>query len=352
MTGPGQQPRGPVAALEVAETAPESDGVRVLAPDLPRSQAGSSSQHLLTTLLGDYWARRSEHLPSAALVSLLGEFDIGATAARAALNRLARRGVVVSSRVGRNSYYGLAPGASDMLLVGAYRFVSFGRDDEAWDGRWTLALFSLSERERDLRYTLHARLRWLGFAPLYDGTWVSPRPVADEVREALGELGLRDVTIFRAEALPQSGRQPLDAWNLGEIEETYRSFVRTYGPLREQVRGGEVGAAQALLARTRIMDSWRSFPGVDPNLPADLLPGGWPRSEAYDVFVEVYDALGPLAAIRVRQIVDRHSPELAELIEYATTDRLLDLGRSAVERRQAHDAAASAEESNDLDATA
>ena len=61
-------------------------------PDLPRSQVGSQPQHLLITLLGDYWFLRSEHIPSAALVELLGEFGISAVGSRAALSRLARRG--------------------------------------------------------------------------------------------------------------------------------------------------------------------------------------------------------------------------------------------------------------------
>jgi phenylacetic acid degradation operon negative regulatory protein len=301
---------------------------------LPRSQAGSSSQHLLTTLLGDYWILRTEHLPSAALVALLGEFDVGLTAARAALNRLARRGVVVSSKIGRNSYYGLAPGASDMLLAGSYRFVSFGQENESWDGNWTVAMFSLSERERELRYSVYSRLRWLGFAPLYDGTWVSARPIAEQVRQEFDELGLREVTVFRAVEHAPSARRPIDAWDLDEIAARYTEFVTTYGPLRAQVSNGDVGASQALLSRTHIMDSWRSFPAVDPDLPSDLLPGRWPRREAHELFVNVYNTLGPLAAIRVRQIVERYSPELAELIKYNTTEDLLELGREALRRRR------------------
>jgi phenylacetic acid degradation operon negative regulatory protein len=304
----------------------------VKAPQLPRPQVGSSSQHLLTTLLGDYWFQRSEHLPLAALVSLLSEFDIGSTAARAAVNRLARRRVLVSSKVGRNSYYGFAPGASDMLLSGAYEFVSFGGGNETWDGHWTLALFSLNERERDLRYSLHSRLRWLGFAPLYDGMWVSPRSVATQAREDLAALGLGDVTIFRAAEEPNSARRPIDAWDLDEVASTYAQFVDVYGPLRDRVRNGDVSAADALQARTRIMDSWRTFPSIDPDLPFNVLPREWPRREAHEIFVEVYNMLGPLAAIRVRQIIDQHSSDLAALIRYATTDKLVRLGRQAINR--------------------
>ncbi|HWD05472.1 MAG TPA: PaaX family transcriptional regulator C-terminal domain-containing protein [Amycolatopsis sp.] len=320
--------------------------------DLPRSQAGSSSQHLLTTLLGDYWVLRTEHLPSAALVALLGEFDVGLNAARAALNRLARRGVVVSSKVGRNSYYGLAPGASDMLLAGGYRFVSFGQENESWDGQWTVAMFTLSERERELRYALYSRLRWLGFAPLYDGTWVSARPVAEEARQEFDELGLGEVTIFRATEHAPSARRPIDAWDLDEIAGRYTEFITTYEPLRTKVRNGAVGASQALLSRTRIMDSWRSFPGIDPDLPSNLLPPRWPRRAAYELFVEVYNALGSLAAIRVRQIVERYSPELAELIAPNTTEGLLELGREAFERRLSPQLVKGVGKGSDLDATA
>jgi phenylacetic acid degradation operon negative regulatory protein len=218
-------------------------------------------------------------------------------------------------------------------MAGAYRFVVFGRGDQQWDGQWTLALFSLNERERDLRHSLRSRLRWLGFAPLYDGTWVSPRPVAAQARQDLDDLGIRDVTIFRTTEEPGGSRRPIQAWDLDEVAVTYANFVTTYGPLRDQVRGGDVGAAHALGARTRIMDSWRAFPGLDPDLPSSLLPRGWPRREAYEIFVEVYNTLGPLAAVRVRQIVDRHSAELAELIEFVTTERLLELGRRALDRR-------------------
>ena len=57
----------------------------------------------------------------------------------------------------------------------------------------------------------------------------------------------------------------------------------------------------ALIARTRVMDEWRAFPGLDPDLPAELLPSAWPRAQARELFIGCYDLLGPLAARRVRQ---------------------------------------------------
>jgi phenylacetic acid degradation operon negative regulatory protein len=294
--------------------------------DLPRSQAGSSPQHLLTTLLADYWVTRAEHLPSAALVDMLAQFDVTPTGARAALSRLARRGVLTPSRSGRNSYYGITPAVVDALLTGAHRVISFGHSGAEWDGYWTVASFSLPDEKRELRYPVRSNLRWLGFAPLYDGMWVSPRPVGEQCQAALSQLGLTEATVFRAVELPGSGRRPIDAWDLDQLALEYDEFVRTFGKLRTLVRAGDVSAAKALLTRTRVMDIWRGFPGRDPDLPAELLPARWRRGEAHDLFAEIYDALGPLAAIRVHQIVEQYSPTLAELVTHHTTQWLLHAG--------------------------
>ena len=37
---------------------------------------------------------------------------------------------------------------------------------------------------------------------------------------------------------------------------------------------GQVPPTDALIAKTRVMDEWRAFPGLDPDLPAELLLAG------------------------------------------------------------------------------
>src|ERR1700723_461801 len=67
---------------------------------LPRTQVGTTPQHLLMTLLGHYWFDRGELLPSGGLADFLAELGIGEPSARTALNRLTRRGLLVSSKRG------------------------------------------------------------------------------------------------------------------------------------------------------------------------------------------------------------------------------------------------------------
>ncbi len=288
--------------------------------DLPRLRLGAQPQRLLMTLLGDYWHGRKEHIPSAALVRLLADFDISTVGARAALSRLARRGLLESSRVGRNTYYGLTSQATEALQDGVARILSFGQSRAGWDGRWVVAAFSLPEEQRDVRHTVRNRLRWLGFAPLYDGMWVSPRPVADATIRVFAELGVPNATVLATvEVAAATGpRQPIEAWDLTDLRSRYEDFILTYTPLLGRIRAADVDSSESLVARTAVMDAWRCFPGLDPDLPLDLLPPQWPRVRAHAVFAEIYDALAPFAVDRVRQVILSFAPDLAGLVHHHT----------------------------------
>ena len=307
--------------MDDAHAVPQRGGPADDRVHLPRMQAGAQPQHLLITLLGDYWYGRREHLPSAALVRLLAEFGVTPVGARAALSRLARRGLLESSRVGRRTYYGLTERAAAVIAEGARRIYSFGTGARSWSGQWTVAAFSIPEEQRDVRHALRSRLRWLGFAPLYDGVWVTPGDEAAAATAVLKELEITSATVLTAVLAPGSplDGDPLAAWDLDGLRRSYREFVAKYGPLLRRIGAGEVGASEALVARTEIMNEWRNFPNLDPELPPGLLPRPWPRAEARRIFVEVYNGLGPLAQVRVRQVLAEQSPDLAVLASFHTT---------------------------------
>jgi phenylacetic acid degradation operon negative regulatory protein len=307
----------------------EDDGV-----SQPWTSPGSVAQRpprLLLTLLGDYWWQRTEPLPSAAIVALLAEFGVSDSAARAALSRLTRNGLLVTSRSGRRTYVQLSARAAAILDDGAKRIFSFGRRPTSWDGLWSLVAFSIPEEHRSARDELRKALRWLGFAPLYDGLWVSPRDHADEVIGRLADLGISTATAFRATALPLPGGGggaaapdiPARAWDLSGLKERYDEFTTFAGMLRDQTEAGQISVADSLVARTRVMNEWRAFPALDPDLPDELLPPTWPRAAAREMFVACYDLLGPIATRRVRQIIARYSPELAVRAAYHNTELVM-----------------------------
>ncbi len=280
---------------------------------------------LLLTLLGDYWWQRTEPLPSAAIVALLAEFGVSDSAARAALSRLTRNGLLVTSRSGRRTFVQLSARAADVLDDGARRIFSFGASRAPWDGMWSLVAFSIPEDHRAVRDELRKALRWLGFAPLYDGLWVAPRDHAGEVMERLARLGISTATAFRATAVPGGvpSQIPGRAWDLAGLRRRYEEFIAYARLLRDQTAAGEIAPMDALVARTRVMNEWRAFPAMDPDLPDELLPPAWPRAEARELFIACYDLLGPLAVHRVRQIISRYSPELADRAAYHSTQLTL-----------------------------
>ncbi len=63
-----------------------------------------------------------------------------------------------------------------------------------------------------------------------------------------------------------------------------------------------MGPAEALVAHTELMARWRTLAGSDPYLPDELLPADWPLAAVRRRFVDVYDGLGPLGELRVRQL--------------------------------------------------
>ena len=285
-------------------------------PSTPRTRAGSPPS-LLLTLLGDYWWGQTEPLPSAALVDLLADFGVSDVAARAALSRMVKHGLLVSARSGRNTFYSLTPRAQAIMRTGAERIVAFGAGDGAdWDGRWSLVAFSVPEANRSAREALRTRLRWLGFAPLYDALWISPHARHDEALAELGDLGVTRATAFVAACppLPDAALAPESAWDLDGLAELYRTFVATWEPTHAALNKGAISPVEALVRRTELMDAWRAFPGVDPDLPRRLLPADWPRDRARDLFLDTYEQLGAPASVRVRQVISGYAPELADRV--------------------------------------
>ena len=69
--------------------------------------------------------------------------------------------------------------------------------------------------------------------------------------------------------------------------------------------------SEALRRQVELVASYRALPFRDPDLPAALLPEGWPGRRAHELFTAAHDALHGPADAFVRDIVNcdsRHSP--------------------------------------------
>ena len=290
-------------------------------PAVPRRQVGSSPQHLLATLLGEYFESADAALPSAAVVAILREFDVTEAGALAALSRLTRRGLIERVCVARQPVYRLTPAALARHHARMSHFLSFEARPRPWSGDWVMCSYSVPADRRAQRHGVRQVLTHLGFVLLYKGQWIRPGTPTSDVEKALGELlsveaGDRWSVMHATFADEPGPGGPARAYDLDALRAQYEAFVRRFSPLCDRLADGAVGGAEALVARTRVMDSWRDFADTDPGLPPHLLPQPWPREEARRLFVEIHAVLGPLAQERLRALIEPYSAQAARCVTH------------------------------------
>ncbi|MFB8146690.1 PaaX family transcriptional regulator C-terminal domain-containing protein [Microbacterium sp. NPDC056003] len=261
------------------------------------------------TLFGDYWWHVDEGLPTGALVAVLGDLGLKEAAARATLTRMVRNGLLSAERSGRRTAHRLTARASAIVDEEAAWLDSFGVEEQPWDGLWSVLAFSIPESQRAVRHLARSRLRWLGFMPLYDGVWISPRNHAADAMAQLRELDVRDVTSMRASVETSIAGGPQAAWDLASIADEYRSFAAAVAAVDQSAT-----PAAALAERTRLMLRWQAFRLLDNAIPRELVPEDWPRTATRRQWVGHYNAMGAPAEQRVRAEITPISIELAERV--------------------------------------
>jgi phenylacetic acid degradation operon negative regulatory protein len=279
-----------------------------------RQQTGTrSARSLLLTVFGEYVRPSGEAVWTSTLLHVLTGLGVEEKAARQALNRMGADGWIAAERVGRRVRWAPTEHGRTLLTEGADRIYSFGRDRESWDGRWLVLLATVPESQRDLRHRLRNGLTWAGLGSPAPGVWISPHPGREaEAKQVVADLGL-DAAAFSfcgPFAGVGSERDMVEqAWHLGELAEAYEEFLARFGP----PPSGALAAPDAadvpdapdapgvpdpigtphtpdeiLFAQIRLVDEWRRFPRLDPQLPLEMLPPHWIGLRAANVFDDLH----------------------------------------------------------------
>ncbi|WP_258934478.1 hypothetical protein [Nesterenkonia pannonica] len=201
---------------------------------------GPRPRQLLVTLMADYWITPGASAPSGALVDLLEEFDVPPSGTRTLLSKLCRQGRLESFKEGRRTFYSIAPGSRRRLVSGFSAIARFGAEKEPDPFIWTCLMFSVPEGMRTRRLRLHKGLRWMGFAPLYDGVWVSPQAAREQVDALLKSQEISSATVFEATAYSAglTYGQPTDAWSIPTLQDQYARFLDEAGQALQRVSEG------------------------------------------------------------------------------------------------------------------
>jgi phenylacetic acid degradation operon negative regulatory protein len=215
------------------------------------------------TILGEYVLPTRGGVWQETLVGALNALEHKPHAARQALARSITGGWLSTERRGRRSRVQLTRETADMLRSGADRIYHFGLPWE-WEGHWLLVVLRVPEDRREVRHHVRTQLAWAGFGSLGNGLWITPHV------EREGELP----AMAGADSVAE----------LEGVADTYQEFI-------DRFRGQRPKTPEAVFrAQTELVHEWRKFPFVDPDLPEEMLPSGWPRSAARQVFEDRHAA--------------------------------------------------------------
>ena len=237
-----------------------------------------NARSALFDLYGDHLRDRGGRAPVAALVRMLAPLGVGAPAVRTAVSRMVRQGWLAPERLADGAGYALTERARRRLDEAAVRI--YRTQERRWDGHWHLLVLG-HVPDRGSRHRLRAGLAFLGYAPLGDDTWLSPR----ESGEVAGMLAADGVAARRFTARHDGDSTSLvaAAWDLDRLGRRYRRWQVDAERLVADT-GDEPSDELAFAVRSRLVHEWRKFMFDDPGLPRELLPAQWPGDAAAAFF--------------------------------------------------------------------
>jgi phenylacetic acid degradation operon negative regulatory protein len=247
-----------------------------------RAVGPPAARSVLLTTLGEYVLSTPEGVWQETLIAALGALGYKPQAARQALVRSVSGGWLSTERHGRRARIRLTDQTERMLRIGAARIYGFGKSWE-WDGEWLLVIVRVPEQRREVRHQLRTQLAWAGFGSLGGGLWISPHVQREQDLPGGDAAGsVAELQSFRARlgTIGDPAKLVNEAWDLDQVAAAYHAFTAGFAGMRPTT------PEAVFRAQTMLVHEWRKFPFLDPDLPESILPAGWPRSEAHEVFVE------------------------------------------------------------------
>jgi phenylacetic acid degradation operon negative regulatory protein len=255
-------------------------------PKTPVARSGSDRQSgarsLLMTTLGEFVLPHGGGVWTTTLVDALIALDVTERNARQAIARSGDQGIIRVERHGRLARWHLTEQGTTLLTTGAERIYGLGARSDSWDQRWLVIICSVPETHRAKRHQLRTRMTFEGFGFIAPGIAVSPHldreEAANRILHAL-DLHSEAITFTATKgSLTLDAEVLAKAWELDTLANQYQAFI-------DEFQGQHPPTDMAALTTTvRMVDAWRMFPFIDPELPTQLLPEDWIGSRAQNTF--------------------------------------------------------------------
>ncbi|MFK5634676.1 MULTISPECIES: PaaX family transcriptional regulator C-terminal domain-containing protein [unclassified Ornithinimicrobium] len=248
-------------------------------------------------LFGDHLRDHGWWAPVSGIVALAASCDVQPAATRTAVSRLVHEGWLVAEPREGTRGYAATPVAVERLDRAHRRVYAPG--PPPWDGTWHVVVVDHGG-DRRRRDQVGASLGYLGYGRLAVSSWLSPWP-SPELSSVLRGHGATWVGVTGPPD-PSLDATGLAArvWDLDGLGDDYARFASSL----PGSSGPDVSTSlDAYRLRAQVVHEWRKFLFRDPGLPAQVLPDGWPGTEARLRFLSLADSLRPAAAGWVAEAV-------------------------------------------------
>lgn len=223
----------------------------------------------IVTVYGDVVVPRGEVLWMGNLIEICARVGISESLVRTAVSRLVQAGRLAGERVGRRSYYRLAPAARTEFAQVAKLLYRAPEPPLGW-----IVLHAPTLTEDVIRRQRLGRIE--------GGVLIAP-----DHGQSLPEA----VMVLRA-ALGPDDSQIASCWDLAPLQAGYQDLLARFSPLAQSLAdGAELSPEDALIARLLLVECYRSTLLRDPCLPPSALATDWAGHAAAQLFARLYVAL-------------------------------------------------------------
>ncbi len=260
------------------------------------AKSQSTARSLIFDILGDFVRIGGHEIRLKMLVSLGELMGVAAPNMRVLIPRMRDEGWFDVRRDGRESIYTLTPRTRTIIEEGRQRI--FHSETAAWDGSWSLVIYTVPETDRPTREQLRRDLSWMGFGSLAPATWVSPHPLLDRVAQLGATLpnAKLDLLTMQSSGLAADRSIVTRSWDIESLNDQYSKFIHDVHVDNMDASWDRSDPAAAFVRRISLVHVYRRFPYRDPGLPIELQPPGWLGDQARELFIEAHELLAVGAA--------------------------------------------------------
>lgn len=265
-----------------------------------------SARSLLLTVLGEFVMPAGEPVWTAALLYVLEGLGIEQQTARQAIARCTDAGWIVGEKHGRLVRLNLTDTGRKSIEETTRRVLSLSSVPERWDGNCLILVVSVPQGQKAIRKRLYRELTWAGFGNPAPGLWATPHAEREEeMKQIIKDFDLRGSTFAFRGTTVAAGLTDAEivqrAWDFDGVADRYKRFIEAFSGL-EPVDGDDL-----LFTYTALVNEWREFPSIDPQLPYDLLPD-WIGRRANEMVLDLREKWASAAHERWQDIVKNAYP--------------------------------------------